>query len=105
MESKSPSLIAIGAIVAIILGIVMTAAGPGSRLDNAYNYLTNTSGQPNQLSVAGASAHDYHALARQDAIDNGIDSTLFERQINMESGFNPDAVSSDGRNRHRSDYA
>ena len=96
MESKSPSLIAIGAIVAIILGIVMTAAGPGSRLDNAYNYLTNTSGQPNQLSVAGASAHDYHAIARQDAIDNGLNPDLFERQINQESGWNPNAVSQMG---------
>jgi len=36
---------------------------------------------------------DYHALARQDAIDNGIDPDLFERQINQESGFNPNAVS------------
>jgi soluble lytic murein transglycosylase-like protein len=35
-------------------------------------------------------------MARQDAIDNGIDPTLFERQINQESGFNPDAISSAG---------
>jgi soluble lytic murein transglycosylase-like protein len=48
------------------------------------------------MSVANAGAHDYHALARQDALDNGIDPTLFERQINQESGWNPDAVSSMG---------
>jgi soluble lytic murein transglycosylase-like protein len=96
MESKSPSLIAIGAIVAIILGIVMTAAGPGSRLGNAYNYLTNTTPSQSGMSVANAGAHDYHQLARQDAMDNGIDPTLFERQINQESGWNPDAVSSMG---------
>ncbi|HEX3642844.1 MAG TPA: lytic transglycosylase domain-containing protein [Ktedonobacteraceae bacterium] len=35
-------------------------------------------------------------MARQDAIDNGIDPALYERQINQESGFNPNAVSSAG---------
>ncbi len=93
MESKSPNLIAIGAVVAIILGLAMTVAGPGSRLDNAYSFLTNTtpaqSGQP----IANAGAHDYHLIARQDAIDNHIDGDLFVTQIQVESGFNPDAVS------------
>jgi hypothetical protein len=39
---------------------------------------------------------DYHCIARRDATDNGIDPTLFERQINQESGFNPYAVSKAG---------
>jgi hypothetical protein len=39
---------------------------------------------------------DYRNLARQDAMNNGIDPTLFERQINQESGFNPNVTSSEG---------
>src|SRR5207302_1257091 len=37
-----------------------------------------------------------HAIARQDAIDNGLNPDLFERQINQESGWNPNAVSQMG---------
>jgi soluble lytic murein transglycosylase-like protein len=48
------------------------------------------SGQP-QAQAAGAT--DYHAMARQDAIDNGLNPDLFVTQIQVESGFNPDAVS------------
>jgi soluble lytic murein transglycosylase-like protein len=44
-------------------------------------------------SAQPASASDYHALARQDAIDNHIDPDLFERQIAAESAFNPNAQS------------
>jgi soluble lytic murein transglycosylase-like protein len=40
--------------------------------------------------------NDYHALARQDATDAGIDTDLFERQIQQESGFNPRALSPAG---------
>lgn len=36
---------------------------------------------------------DYRALARQLAEKYGLDPNIFERQINQESGFNPDAVS------------
>ena len=39
---------------------------------------------------------DYHQIARQDAVNAGIDPNLFEKQINQESGFNPDAVSQVG---------
>jgi soluble lytic murein transglycosylase-like protein len=38
----------------------------------------------------------YRDLARQDAVAVGIDPDLFERQINDESGFNPDVVSPAG---------
>ena len=39
---------------------------------------------------------NYHQIARQDAINAGIDPDLFERQINQESGFNPFAISRAG---------
>jgi soluble lytic murein transglycosylase-like protein len=39
---------------------------------------------------------DYHAIARQDATNAGIDTDLFERQIQQESGFNPRALSPAG---------
>lgn len=38
----------------------------------------------------------YIAIARQDAIDAGIPPDYFVRQINQESGFNPNAVSPSG---------
>jgi len=40
-----------------------------------------------------SSSTDYHALARQDAIDAHIRADYFVAQINQESGFNPNAVS------------
>jgi len=88
-------LLGIVAVVAIVLFFVMTASGPGSRLSNGWSYLTTgsttlQSGQPQALANG---ATDYRAMARQDAIDNGIDPDLFERQINQESGFNPKAIS------------
>jgi soluble lytic murein transglycosylase-like protein len=39
---------------------------------------------------------NYHTLARYDAQQAGIDPTLFERQIQQESGFNPLAISPAG---------
>ena len=39
---------------------------------------------------------EYVAIARQDAIDAGIPPDYFVRQINQESGFNPNAVSPAG---------
>jgi soluble lytic murein transglycosylase-like protein len=41
-------------------------------------------------------ALDYHQIARQDALNAGINPDIFERQINQESGFNPSAVSQAG---------
>ena len=38
----------------------------------------------------------YVAIARQDAIDAGINPDYFVRQINQESGFNPNAISPAG---------
>lgn len=58
----------------------------------------NTSSTP---AAAGPSNNNlphsqYVAMAEQDAIDVGISPTYFVRQINLESGFNPNAVSPGG---------
>lgn len=61
-----------------------------------YGYIESQGGMKASTSLAIAQpaiATDLHALARQDALDNGIDPNLFERQINQESGFNPRAES------------
>ncbi|HEX3643190.1 MAG TPA: lytic transglycosylase domain-containing protein [Ktedonobacteraceae bacterium] len=88
-------LLGIVAVVVIVIFMVMTAAGPGSRVGNGWQYLTtgSTTLQSGQPQVQAAGATDYHALARQDAIDNHIDPDLFERQIAAESAFNPNAQS------------
>lgn len=39
---------------------------------------------------------DYRSMAREDAVNSGIDPGKFIAQINMESGFRPDVVSSAG---------
>jgi soluble lytic murein transglycosylase-like protein len=39
---------------------------------------------------------NYVALAQKDATAVGFSSTVFVRQINQESGFNPDAIGADG---------
>lgn len=66
-----------------------------------YGYIDSQGGSP--FALAGSShmptlqgGTDYRAMARQDALDNGIDPDLFERQINQESGWNPNAISSAG---------
>jgi len=54
-----------------------------------------TSGQTVQTAPSCGST-DYRCQARADALDNGISADLFERQINEESGFKPNAVSRAG---------
>jgi soluble lytic murein transglycosylase-like protein len=46
-----------------------------------------------QQSSSTCGYQDYRCMAREDAIASGINPDLFERQINMESGFNPNALS------------
>lgn len=88
MENKSGisagSIIGLAALV-IVLYLGMQSMGNNQRLQTGINYLKT--GSPNL---------DYHALARQDAQDHGISADLYERQINQESGFNPNAVSPAG---------
>jgi soluble lytic murein transglycosylase-like protein len=91
MQSKSlTSLLGIIAVAAIALFVAMATMGPGTRVGAGWNYLLT--GNSSSQSPAG----DLHALARQDATDNGLNPVLFERQINVESGFNPSAVSPAG---------
>jgi soluble lytic murein transglycosylase-like protein len=84
MIKEASSFFTIAALLLILcVGYIYSQGGSPFAL--AGGHLT-TSAQP-------PAPGDYHALARQDALDNGIDPTLFERQINQESGWNPDAVS------------
>jgi len=88
LENKSGmsagSIAGLAALV-IVLYLGMQSMGNNQRLQTGIHYL-----QTGQTSL------DYHALARQDAMNYGLDPTLYERQINQESGFNPNAVSPAG---------
>jgi soluble lytic murein transglycosylase-like protein len=88
MESKST--LSVGAIVGLcamvlVLWFSMQAIGNNGKLQTGLNYLKT-----------GQTSLDYRQLARQDATNNGISADLFERQINQESGFNPNVVSPAG---------
>lgn len=80
MESKG-SLVGLAAII-IVLALCVQFMGNNQKLQTGINYLQT-----------GKTSLDYHQLARQDATNNGISADLFEKQINQESGFNPNAVS------------
>ena len=88
METKSTlstgSIVGLGAIVLVLMA---WHASYGQQCQAHDGY---------QLSQTGQTHLDLHSLARQDATDNGISADLFERQINQESGFNPDAISPAG---------
>jgi len=64
------------------------------------NLVAQNSSQPSASSTSLPPMNIPHsqlvALAEQDAADAGISSTYFVRQINLESGFNPNAVSPSG---------
>jgi len=61
-----------------------------------YGYIESQGGFKQGGPTASCGSTDYRCQARADATDNGIDPTLFERQINQESGFNPSALSDKG---------
>ena len=67
---------------------------------NLTDSLTRVNKVPLQTGInylkTGETSLDYRQLARQDAINFGLNPDLFERQINQESGFNPNAVSPAG---------
>jgi soluble lytic murein transglycosylase-like protein len=56
----------------------------------------DTTYQTSQPTTSSQPGTDYRSMARQDAINAGINPDLFERQINQESGFNPSVVSPAG---------
>ncbi len=95
--------------------LLVVIGGTGSQVhladSSAYNYTWIARGQflawwggfsavvTPRSSVAASSAapaSPYVALAAQDALAAGISPTLFVRQINVESGFNPQALSPAG---------
>jgi len=78
------SIVGLCAIV-LVLYFCLQAMGNNSKLQTGINYLQT-----------GKTSLDFHQLARLDAQQNGISASLFEKQIQVESGFNPDAVSSAG---------
>jgi soluble lytic murein transglycosylase-like protein len=88
MESKSAlsvgSVVGLCAVV-LVLYFCMQAMGNNSKLQTGINYLQT-----------GKTSIDFHQLARLDAQQNGISADLFEKQIQVESGFNPNAVSPAG---------
>ena len=88
MDSKSTfsvsSIVGLVAIV-LVLWFCFNAMSNNSKLQTGINYLQT-----------GKTSLDYHQLARLDAQQNGISADLFEKQINQESGFNPNAVSPAG---------
>ena len=88
MENKATlsagSIVGLCAII-LVLWLGMQAIGNNSKLQTGINYLQT-----------GKTQLDYHQVARQDALNVGIDPNLFERQIQTESGFNPNAVSQAG---------
>jgi soluble lytic murein transglycosylase-like protein len=61
-------------------------------------YIESQGGSPFAIhaSVQGDACKDYRCMARADATNAGISADLFERQIQAESGFNPDAISPAG---------
>jgi len=84
MMKEASSFFAIAMI--LMVGSYVFIAGQGGNMFAGLH--TGQSGN--------CAATDYRCQARQDAIDNGLNSDLFERQINQESGWNPNAVSSAG---------
>lgn len=72
-------------VLVLVLWWGMQAMGNNSKLQMGIHYLQT-----------GQRQLDYHQIARQDAIHAGIDPDIFERQMNQESGFNPNAVSQAG---------
>lgn len=66
--------------------------------DGTYTTTNDPLGGPSfsQPSSSSTGKTDYRTLAYQDAVNAGIPGDLYVRQINQESGFNPNAVSSAG---------
>ena len=62
----------------------------------AQNDPTQNNLQPMTLQPMTLPTSAYVAIARQDAINAGISPDYFTRQINLESGFNPNASSPSG---------
>lgn len=82
--SSSSGLESLGWI-AVLIGILVLA--PALMMTSHHPSTSTTT-----TTLQGGSS-DYRAMARQDAINAGINPDYFVNQINQESGFNPDAIS------------
>jgi soluble lytic murein transglycosylase-like protein len=88
-------------VLALITIVVLLFIAPGSpfRPNLTNPFVTpaphHHSNKPDVRVYSQATAY-YVSLARQDAVAAGISSDLFVRQINEESGFNPNVVSAAG---------
>jgi soluble lytic murein transglycosylase-like protein len=80
-----------GAYVAAILLTETPSASP----QQTSSAQTQTTPKPSHTTKK-SSTNPYIAMAQADAIDAGIPADLFVRQINQESGFNPNALSPAG---------
>jgi soluble lytic murein transglycosylase-like protein len=84
------SMLSAGSIVGLCILVLvlwwgMQAMGNNSKLQVGIHYLQT-----------GQTQLDYRQIARQDAMNAGINPDIFERQMNQESGFNPNAISPAG---------
>ncbi len=82
---KTIETIALG-FLALMIGMLALGGMSTPKLAHAWQQLESSTPQ-------STSNSDYRSLAREDALDAGIDPTLFVRQIDQESGFNPQALS------------
>ena len=92
-KSSSVSIFGIVLVATIFIWIAIQAAGPGTKFNALFNG-GKTSSWDSQAGASGTT--NYRAMARQDALDNGLNPDLFVTQIQVESGFNPDAISPAG---------
>lgn len=90
MDTKTAGGSGVTLAVLLVIGLLILAHSFDSKQPAQPKRATNPSNPP----ITHYSS--YRDLARQDAIAVGIDPNLFERQINDESGFNPDVVSPAG---------
>lgn len=101
----SLAIVSSGCAGALLLSSFFSAhasAAPVSRanLVRAESAIISIRAQSPEMDMAllshEASGANYRTIARRAAAHYGISPTLFERQINQESGFNPRAISAAG---------
>jgi soluble lytic murein transglycosylase-like protein len=82
---KDPIALVGLAFIVIAMYFLLQFTGNNTKLQTGIHYLQT-----------GSTSLDYRKLAREDATNAGIPADLFERQIQQESGFNPNAISPAG---------
>jgi hypothetical protein len=92
------SLVVVLALITIVVMLIIAPNSPfRPNFTNPFAVPTPVRhGSKPSVRVYSQTAQYYIALARQDAAEAGISPDLFVRQINEESGFNPNEVSPAG---------